>query len=97
MCFLCSDFNLSDDEDIKGDTMSDIEQKRIELLQKREELIARIEKIHNDRTRKRGPFDPDLSEQAIELENQEVLAALDKVERAELERVERELRELNQQ
>jgi len=48
-----------------------------ELTKKRETLWARLEKIKDDLCRKSGALSPDFSEQAVELENNEVLEELD--------------------
>jgi len=57
----------------------------IQRLQDRREALERqSQRVQADRRRAAGALDPDLDEQAIELENDEVLDALDEVERAEL-------------
>ena len=61
---------------------------REELITKKEELEARIQKIEKDL---RGQLNADLSEQSIQLENRETLEALRRVEIANLDRVNREI------
>jgi hypothetical protein len=63
------------------------------LLRRRGELRKRLEEINRDYQR---GLDPDLEEQAVQLENAEVLAEIARTTRVELERVERQLAELEQ-
>jgi RNA polymerase-binding transcription factor DksA len=63
------------------------------LLRRRGELRKRLEEINRDYQR---GLDPDLEEQAVQLENAEVLAEIARTTRVELERVERQLTELEQ-
>lgn len=56
--------------------MADYTALRRELERKREEILQRLNEIQETWHR---PVDVDLEEQAQELENEEVLAALDKV------------------
>lgn len=63
-----------------------------DLQKKREEILARINKIEKDL---RGQLNTDLSEQAIQLENREVLEALIRVEKANLNKIEAQLKGLN--
>ena len=50
---------------------------RQELLGRLNVLEGRMSRIQGDRRQSAGPLDPDLEEQAVELENAEVLDALD--------------------
>lgn len=61
---------------------------REDLEQKAQVLRNRLEAIHSDRTRRRGPCCADWAEQAVELENEEVLAELDVSQRHTLEAIE---------
>lgn len=54
------------------------------LTNKRDRIHRRLRKIHADRQQKDGPLDKDLEEQAIELENDEVLNQLEPATRQEL-------------
>lgn len=53
------------------------------LLQKKDELIERLERIKNSKHRDE-PLSADSGEQALELENNEVVDALDIIEKKEL-------------
>jgi len=57
------------------------------LVEKRESLQLRLEKIEDDLSRKSGALSADLEEQATELENQEVLEELDVSIHATLEQI----------
>lgn len=57
------------------------------LKSKRDELLAKAEKLHGDVHNRKEPYDKDLSEQAIELENLDVLLELDRETRQELKLV----------
>ena len=71
--------------------MSSIEDKKNELLAKRQELIDRLEAINQDY--RRG-LDADSEERAMQLENAEVLEGIAKAAQQELERIEKELEAL---
>lgn len=75
----------------------DLAQKQAELTAKREELLQRLEAIKKDY---RSGLSADSEEQAIQLENAEVLEEISRVTNEELqkvtqalERIERELRQ----
>ena len=61
---------------------------REDLVQKASVLRNRLDAIHRDRTRQRGPLSATAAEQAVELENEEVLAELDVTQRHTLEAIE---------
>jgi RNA polymerase-binding transcription factor DksA len=69
-----------------------MEDRREELIQRRTELIKRIEAIRADVGR---GLDNDTEDQAIELENLEVLEEISRIAREELNKVEQELAVLN--
>ena len=50
---------------------------RARLLESQAEWLRRIAAVGADRTRARGPIDPDFSEQAVQRENDATLDALD--------------------
>ena len=70
--------------------MSDITN-RAELVRKRDELEDRLEQIRNDIA---GGLNPDLEEQAIELENRDVLIEIARITEEELEDIKRKLENL---
>lgn len=79
-----------------GDKLGSFMQELAERLSIREaELVRRLEKVQADRRRTRGPLDPDFAEQAVERENDQVLDALDSLERGELVRTRAALRRLD--
>lgn len=63
-----------------------------ELEKKREQIIERISKIEKDL---RSQLNANLEDQAIQLENREVLESLIRVERANLDKINAELKSLN--
>jgi len=65
------------------------------LRRRRAEILERLERVRTDRRRAKAPLDPDFEEQAVELENDEVLDVLDDVERRELEAIEAALRRID--
>ena len=54
------------------------------LLHKRNEIFSRVNRLHEDVRARVEPYNADSSEQAIELENLDVLFELDEVSRTEL-------------
>lgn len=74
--------------------MTHIAMRRHKLEQERHGLQDRLHRIHLDRTRANGPVDPDFSDQAIERENDEVLAGLERSVISELGRIEHALAHL---
>jgi DnaK suppressor protein len=59
-----------------------------ELLETQKTLTARLEKIEHNKTRPDGPLSSDWEEQAVELENYDVVDALEESELKELSQVE---------
>lgn len=62
----------------------DLQQKKAELIIKRDELLARLEAIKSDY---RSGLSADSEEQAIQLENAEVLEEISRVTNEELQKV----------
>jgi len=73
--------------------MSDDAQYRQALLAKRRELLDRVTAIADDKQR---PASADSEEQAVELENEEVLSALDDEARAILSQIDQALQRMEQ-
>lgn len=71
--------------------MSKTQNEKERLIEKRNELRARIESIEKDY---RQGLDPDSEEQAVQLENAEVQEAIAKSTSEELQRIEKRLAEL---
>lgn len=57
------------------------------LKEKRDELLSRAEKLHRDVHQREEPYNKNLSDQAVELENLDVLLELDREAREELKLV----------
>ena len=72
--------------------MKNTENKKLQLIEKRDELRLRIESIEKDY---RTGLDPDSGERAVQLENADVQEAIAKSASEELQRIEKELAELN--
>lgn len=58
-----------------------------DLLGRKEILTKRIDQLEKDKKRNNGPLSQDSEEQAIELQNDEVVNALDEMEFKELDKV----------
>ena len=65
------------------------------LLQKRTELLARVDRLKHDLRQRDEPFSQDFAEQVVEQENLDVLHAIDHESRYELAQVEKALRRLD--
>lgn len=61
------------------------------LEERRQKLLSRLQKLDIHLRQKEAPLSADWSEQAIELENEEVLQALDQNSRQELEQIKQAL------
>ena len=68
---------------------------RRQLKARRDKLLGRAVKVRDDVRHKPG-LDPDFSEQAVQRENDDVLANLDNAIRAELTQIERAIRRIDQ-
>ncbi len=68
---------------------------REQLLARRQALVSRVARIDDDLKRKKGALAKDSEEQAIELENDEVLNALDDSSRTELKAIDLALARLD--
>ncbi|MCB9091940.1 MAG: TraR/DksA family transcriptional regulator [Halobacteriovoraceae bacterium] len=66
------------------------------LLDLRGELLQRVENLDADKKRKYGALNADFEEQASQLENDEVVDALDDMERSELSQINRALVKIQQ-
>ena len=72
--------------------MPDPNETREALIDKRRELEQRVEAVRRDFA---GGLDPDLEEQAVQLENAEVLNELLRQALSELEEIEQKLRRMD--
>ena len=71
--------------------MTDIEAVRAQLLADRDRMLERVRRLDDNVHHREEPLPQDFAEQAVELENQEVLEALDDDARAELRQIQRAL------
>ena len=69
---------------------------REQLLERRRNLARRVSRIQADRRHEREPLDRDPDEQSLQLENDEVLDALDETEREELRAIDAALARIEQ-
>jgi len=61
------------------------------LLARRQELLARVRSIESDFRREDNPLEKDAEEQSLQIENDDVLNALDQAGRREIAGIERAL------
>ena len=71
--------------------MLDIKAARDELNTRKEELLARQERVSRHTRHREDPLPQDFAEQAVELENGETLVALDQELAQELKRIDKAL------
>lgn len=71
--------------------MLDIESARVDLLTRKEELLARQARVSRHTRHREDPLPQDFAEQAVELENGETLVALDQELSSELARIDKAL------
>jgi RNA polymerase-binding transcription factor DksA len=71
--------------------VTDLTAMRAELLARKQELQARVASVHDDLTRASEAPEQDFAEQAVQRENDEVLAQLEASARAEVARIDRAL------
>jgi RNA polymerase-binding transcription factor DksA len=75
-----------EDESLE-ETMKKYDQIRRKLIDRRDEIKGRINKVDQDILHTNGAPDPDSGEQALERENDDVLEALGGLARSELEKI----------
>ena len=76
--------------------MQDLESVRRRLLERKSELLVRAGEVHADITRASGPLEKDFAEQAVQMENDAVLAGLSESTAAELAQINRVLKRLDE-
>jgi RNA polymerase-binding protein DksA len=76
-------------------TSDETQQLRQDILRKRNELLARIQGISADVRHADKPLEKDSAEQAVELQNDEVLDALDEEARMELKQIDAALQHMD--
>lgn len=67
-----------------------------QITDRQAEVLTRLEKITHERRHSNQPLNADFEEQAVELENDQVLDALDEQIRAELKQIEKTLTRLDE-
>ncbi len=74
-----------------GCVVMDLQSSKTGLIDRRAELLERGKRIHENIHHRDEPLSADFAEQAIELENRELLEALDDEVKLELRQIERAL------
>jgi len=74
--------------------MNDFEEIRQQLVAKRQELLQRVSDIQKDLRNENNPLEKDFEEQAVQMENEEVLSALDAEGRATLLKIDHALQRI---
>lgn len=74
--------------------MKDSDKVRRRLLERKGELLVRAGEVHADITRAAGPLEKDFAEQAVQMENDAVLAGLSESTATELAQINRALKRL---
>jgi RNA polymerase-binding protein DksA len=64
---------------------------RVQLVARRRELLARVQSIENNFRREESPLEKDAEEQSLQIEDDDVLKALDEAGRREIAGIERAL------
>lgn len=76
--------------------MASLDEIRQRLVDKREELLSRVEGFEQDRRHGKEPVSPDFAEQATEREGDDVLDALSDAARRELRLIQRALERMDE-
>jgi len=74
--------------------MNQFEEIRQQLVAKRQELLQRVSDIQKDLRNEDNPIEKDFEEQAVQMENEEVLNALDAEGRATLLKIDHALQRI---
>ena len=78
----------------EGWAMNKFEEIRQQLVAKRQELLLRVSEIQKDLRNENNPLEKDFEEQAVQMENEEVLSALDAEGRATLLKIDHALQRI---
>jgi RNA polymerase-binding protein DksA len=73
----------------------DLELVRQNLLDKQAEITSRVDRTHKHIHHKEEPVSADFSEQVTEMENEEIIHALDEEGRAELKKIQHALQRID--
>ena len=74
--------------------MNALDLRRSRLVELRNELRERLERLQRDRQRVEAPLSADFAEQAVQRENDEVVDEIDRATASDLEQVERAISRL---
>jgi DnaK suppressor protein len=80
----------------RGGHMKDPAVIRKHLMERKQELLVRAKAVHADITRAAGPLEKDFAEQAVQMENDAVLAGLSEATAAEIAQINRTLKRLEE-
>lgn len=69
---------------------------RARLIELKRELMVRAGKVHADITRASGPLEKDFAEQAVQMENDAVLAGLSETTAAEIAQINRAVKRIDE-
>ena len=75
--------------------MNNFEEIRKQLVAMRQELLLRVSEIQKDLRNENNPIEKDFEEQAVQMENEEVLNALDAENRATLLKIDHALQRID--
>ena len=78
----------------EGWAMNKFEEIRQQLVVMRQELLQRVSEIQKDLRNENNPIEKDFEEQAVQMENEEVLSALDVEGRATLLKIDHALQRI---
>ena len=76
--------------------MTDPHAIRARLIEHKRELMVRAGKVHADITRATGPLEKDFAEQAVQMENDAVLAGLSETTAAEIAQINRAIKQIDE-
>ena len=69
---------------------------RTRLIERKRELMVRAGEVHADITRAAGPLEKDFAEQAVQMENDAVLAGLSESTAAEIAQINRAIKRIDE-
>lgn len=72
-----------------------VEQYQNKLSQMREVIAKRVVSIEKDKNKVSGPINPDFQEQAVDLQNNEVLDGIEEIDRQELNLISKALNKID--
>jgi DnaK suppressor protein len=79
---------------LTGELKMNLELAKKNLLDKQAEITSRVDRTHNHIHHREEPVSADFSEQVTEMENEEIIHALDEEGRVELKQIQRALQRI---